>query len=114
VLRELGAEVIVYGNQPDGKTSIRHCGSIILRSCARRSGAPRRPGIAHDATPDRVLLCDRDGQADDGDDIMADRRLDMLAQGTLAKKTLVGTLMSNAGLEAAMVEAGRQGDPHQA
>jgi phosphoglucosamine mutase len=42
----------------------------------------------------------------DGDDIMAIASLDMLAQGTLGEKTVVSTVMSNAGLEAAVSKAG--------
>jgi len=63
-------------------------------------------GIAHDGDADRVLLCDETGTLIDGDDIMAIATLDMLAQNTLLGKTLVTTVMSNAGLEAAITAAG--------
>lgn len=63
-------------------------------------------GIAHDGDADRVLLCDETGTLVDGDDIMAIAGLDMLQQGTLAEKTLVATIMSNAGLDAALEAAG--------
>ena len=63
-------------------------------------------GIAHDGDADRVLLCDETGALIDGDDIMAIAALDMLAQNTLAEKTLVSTVMSNAGLEVAIKSAG--------
>ena len=63
-------------------------------------------GIAHDGDADRVLLCDETGALTDGDDILVITGLDMLAQGTLAKKTLVSTVMSNAGLEATFKKAG--------
>ena len=63
-------------------------------------------GIAHDGDADRVLLCDEKGKLIDGDDIMAIAALDMLAQNTLAGKTLVATVMSNAGLEPAIQSAG--------
>jgi len=63
-------------------------------------------GIAHDGDADRVLLCDEQGNLIDGDDIMAIAALEMLAEETLAKKTLVATVMSNAGLEAAIKKAG--------
>jgi phosphoglucosamine mutase len=52
------------------------------------------------------LLCDEKGNLIDGDDIMAIAALDMLTQKTLAEKTLVTTVMSNAGLEAAIKSAG--------
>ena len=63
-------------------------------------------GIAHDGDADRVLLCDEKGNLIDGDDIMAIAALEMLAEKTLARKTLVSTVMSNAGLEAAIKKAG--------
>ena len=63
-------------------------------------------GLAHDGDADRVLLCDETGALTDGDDVMAICGLEMLAQGTLSKKTVVTTVMSNAGLEAAIKKAG--------
>jgi phosphoglucosamine mutase len=107
VLRELGAEVIVYGNQPDGKNINENCGSMHPEAMCRKvveHGAV--VGIAHDGDADRVLLCDETGTLIDGDDIMAIAALDMLAEKSLAKKTLVTTVMSNAGLEAAIMAAG--------
>jgi phosphoglucosamine mutase len=107
VLRELGAEVIVYGNQPDGKNINKDCGSMHPSLMCQKIWEHRADlGIAHDGDADRVLLCDEKGALIDGDDIMAIAGLDMLAQGTLAKKTLVSTVMSNAGLEAAIAAAG--------
>ncbi len=107
VLRELGGEVFVYGNQPDGTNINKDCGSMHPEQLARKvreHGA--HIGIAHDGDADRLILCDEKGELIDGDDIMAIAGLDMLAQGTLAKKTLVTTVMSNAGLDAAIKGAG--------
>jgi len=107
VLRELGAEVIVYGNQPDGMNINRDCGSMHPEAMCRKVVEHKAHlGIAHDGDADRVLLCDEKGQLIDGDDIMAIAALDMLARKTLAEKTLVATVMSNAGLEAAIKKAG--------
>ena len=107
VLRELGAEVIVYGNQPDGKNINKDCGSMHPTLMCQKIWEHRADlGIAHDGDADRVLLCDEKGTLIDGDDIMAIAGLDLLAQGTLAKKTLVSTVMSNAGLDAAIAAAG--------
>jgi phosphoglucosamine mutase len=107
VLRELGAEVIVYGNQPDGMNINRDCGSMHPEAMCRKVVEHKAHiGIAHDGDADRVLLCDEKGQLIDGDDIMAIAALDMLAQKTLAGKTLVSTVMSNAGLEDAIKSAG--------
>jgi len=107
VLRELGAEVIVYGNQPDGMNINRNCGSMHPDNLCRKVVEHKANiGIAHDGDADRVLLCDEKGRLIDGDDIMAIAALDMLTQGALVQKTLVATVMSNAGLEAALKSAG--------
>jgi phosphoglucosamine mutase len=107
VLRELGAEVIVFGNQPDGKNINENCGSMFPEILCRKVVEHKAHiGIAHDGDADRVLLCDEKGRLIDGDDIMAIAALNMLAQKTLAKKALVATVMSNAGLEAAIKSAG--------
>ena len=107
VLRELGAEVIIYGNVPDGKNINANCGSMHPEAmCKKVVEHGAHIGIAHDGDADRVLLCDEKGNLIDGDDIMAIAALEMLAEKTLAKKTLVSTVMSNAGLEAAIMKAG--------
>src|ERR1700690_2192784 len=107
VLRELGAEVIVYGNLPDGRNINENCGSMHPEAmCKKVVEHGAQLGIAHDGDADRVLLCDENGKLIDGDDIMAIAALDMLAQKTLAEKTLVATVMSNAGLETAIKSAG--------
>jgi phosphoglucosamine mutase len=107
VLRELGAEVIVYGNQPDGKNINKDCGSMHPSLMCQKIWEHRADlGIAHDGDGDRLLLCDEKGNLVDGDDVMAIAALDMLAQGALGKKTLVCTVMSNSGLDVALAAAG--------
>ena len=107
VLRELGAEIVVVGNQPDGTNINRDCGSMHPEQlCAKVQESNGHLGIAHDGDADRVLFCDEKGKLIDGDDVMAIAGLDMLAHGRLAKKTLVSTVMSNAGLDAVIGEAG--------
>ena len=107
VLRELGADVIVFNNQPDGKNINENCGSMHPEAmCQKVVEHGAHLGIAHDGDADRVLLCDEKGNLIDGDDIMAIAALEMLAEKTLVKKTLVSTVMSNAGLESAIVKAG--------
>lgn len=107
VLRELGAEVLVFGNQPDGTNINRECGSMHPQQLCRLVLEYRADvGIAHDGDADRVLMCDEKGRLVDGDDIMAIAALEMLAQGTLAERTLVTTVMSNAGLDRAIQAAG--------
>ena len=107
VLRELGAEVIVFNHQPDGKNINENCGSMHPELMCRKVLEHRAHlGIAHDGDADRVLLCDEQGNLIDGDDIMAIAALSLLAENSLAGKTLVSTVMSNAGLEAAITAAG--------
>jgi phosphoglucosamine mutase len=107
VLRELGAEVIVYGNQPDGKNINKDCGSMHPNMMCQKIWEHRADvGIAHDGDADRVLLCDEKGNLVDGDDIMALSALDLLAKSGLKEKTLVATVMSNAGLDEAVQKAG--------
>jgi phosphoglucosamine mutase len=107
VLRELGAEVIVFGNQPDGMNINKECGSMHPQHMCQKVYDYRADlGIAHDGDADRVLLCDETGQFIDGDDILAIAALNMLEQGTLNHKTTVATVMSNAGLEALIQAAG--------
>jgi phosphoglucosamine mutase len=85
----------------------KDCGSMHPESlCSKVVEHKAHMGIAHDGDADRVLLCDEKGTLIDGDDIMAITGLDMLKQGELAKKTLVTTVMSNAGLEATITGAG--------
>jgi phosphoglucosamine mutase len=107
VLRELGAEVIVYGNQPNGTNINQECGSIHPDTLCQKVIEHRAQlGIAHDGDADRVLLCDEHGKLVDGDDILAITGLEMLAESRLAEKTVVATVMSNAGLDAVIKEAG--------
>jgi phosphoglucosamine mutase len=107
VLRELGAEVFVFGNQPDGTNINRECGCMHPEYvCAKVKELRADVGIAHDGDADRVLLCDEAGNIIDGDDIMVTAGLDMIAQKLLAHETLVTTVMSNAGVDAAIKGAG--------
>ena len=107
VLSELGADIVVYGNQPDGMNINKECGSMYPEQmCQKVREHKACIGIAHDGDADRVMLCDENGTLVDGDDIMAIAGLDMLAQGSLGEKTVVSTVMSNAGLEAAIGNAG--------
>jgi len=107
VLRELGAEVFVFGNQPDGKNINKECGSMHPQLMGQKVRELRADiGIAHDGDADRVLLCDEHGTVVDGDDILVVAGTDMLASKTLAKETVVATVMSNAGVADAIKRTG--------
>src|SRR5881628_1397726 len=102
VLRELGADVFVYGIQPDGMNINTDCGSMHpQRMCQKVWEHRAHLGISHDGDADRVLFCDEAGHLIDGDDVMAICGLEMLAEGTLQDKALVATIMRKAGLDAA-------------
>src|SRR5512140_2069628 len=63
VLRELGAEVIAIGNQPDGKNINKDCGSMHPAMMCQKIWEHRADvGLAHDGDADRVLLCDEKGK----------------------------------------------------
>ncbi|MEY2410851.1 MAG: phosphoglucosamine mutase [Verrucomicrobiota bacterium] len=107
VLRELGAEVMVFGNQPDGSNINKDCGSMHpAQLCAKVREFRADLGIAHDGDADRVVLCDETGTVLDGDDILVIAALDMLSHESLAQKTVVATVMSNAGVDVAIKNAG--------
>ena len=107
VLRELGAEVIPLGVDPDGTNINAGCGSLhpqVVRDKVRELRADI--GIALDGDADRVIVCDEFGNEVDGDHIMAICALDLLRQKKLKKNTLVATVMSNMGLDIAIRNAG--------
>ena len=107
VLRELGAQAVVHGNQPDGSNINKDCGSMHPEHLCRLVREHKAHlGMAHDGDADRVLLCDENGVLIDGDDILAILALERLASGTLSRNTVVTTVMSNAGLDAAIQAAG--------
>lgn len=107
ILRELGAEISVVHNQPNGTNINAACGSTHpeeIQRFVRETGAT--VGIAHDGDADRVLLCDENGEVVDGDEILAIASVDLLGNGQLAQETLVATIMSNFGLDEALARHG--------
>ena len=109
VLRELGAEIEVIANTPDGMNINDQCGAVHperLQEAVRRHGA--HIGIALDGDADRAIFVCEQGEIIDGDHVMAALGLDLQGQGQLAAQTVVGTVMSNFGLEIAMKKAGIQ------
>ena len=99
LLEELGAKVISIGVKPNGLNINDKCGSTYpskIRSAVKKFKA--HIGISFDGDADRIIMCDENGRIINGDQIIA-----MLARRWKAKKILkggvVGTLMSNYGLE---------------
>ena len=106
-LRSLGAEVVGLGDAPDGRNinagvGSEHPGSLAVAVVA----AAARLGIAHDGDGDRCVLCDERGGILDGDEILSMLAVHSLGRGTLAKNTLVVTVQSNLGVDAAVGAAG--------
>jgi phosphoglucosamine mutase len=107
VFAELGADVTALGIRPNGRNINAGCGALHPEGVVaevRKQNA--HIGVALDGDADRVILVDEKGQVVDGDAVMALCAKRMLAEHTLAKRTLVATVMSNLGLERAMEEAG--------
>ena len=99
ILSELGAKVITVGVSPNGLNINYKCGSTypeVIKKIVKKNKADI--GIALDGDADRVIMCDEKSQIIDGDQIIA-----MIANRWKRKKILkggvVGTLMSNYGLE---------------
>jgi phosphoglucosamine mutase len=103
VFEELGAKVITLGVKPDGKNINDACGAVHPEGMARAILKHRAHlGLALDGDADRVILADEEGRIIDGDAVMALVGRDLVRQGTLAKRTVVATVMSNIGLERAL------------
>ncbi|TAL72397.1 MAG: phosphoglucosamine mutase [Rhodanobacter sp.] len=102
VFAELGAEVIALGNQPDGFNINRNIGSTHPETLQRTVVEQHADlGVAFDGDGDRVQLVDRHGVLADGDDLLYVIARAWKARGLL-KGPVVGTLMSNYGLELAL------------
>ena len=100
ILRELGADVAVSHNEPNGMNINDACGSTHPEEIQRIVQMNRADvGITHDGDADRVLLCDENGAIVDGDEILAIAAVDLLRRGQLRDKTLVATVMSNFSLD---------------
>src|SRR5476651_2122885 len=106
VLRELGAKVIAIGCEPDGMNINEKCGATDVGQLQQRVLAEKADvGLAFDGDGDRIIMVDHEGNKVDGDQIMYIIAREGLRQGQL-KGGVVGTLMSNMGLELALKQLG--------
>ena len=99
MIKSLGAKVIVIGNKPNGFNINKNCGSTFpnkLRRFVLKNKA--HLGISLDGDADRIIMCDEKGGIIDGDQIIAALALQWKKKRIL-KGGVVGTLMSNYGLE---------------
>ena len=107
VLRELGASVITIGTEPDGLNINRDCGSTHPEKLAERVLEENADlGIAFDGDGDRLIMVDHKGETVDGDEllyIIARYKLGKLGKGG-RDQGIIGTVMSNLGLEIALKE----------
>ena len=106
VFKELGAEVIVLSAQPNGLNINDNCGSTHmgqLQAAVVAEGADL--GIAFDGDGDRVLMVDHTGAVVDGDELLFIIARDLHERGKL-QGGVVGTLMSNLGLELVLADLG--------
>jgi phosphoglucosamine mutase len=107
IFKELGAEVIVTANEPDGLNINEGCGALHPETAGelvRQHGADL--GISFDGDADRVIFTDASGQVVSGDRILGLCAIGLKEQGKLKHDTLVATVMSNLGLIEAMKELG--------
>ncbi len=106
VLRELGATVIAIGCQPDGMNINKECGATDIRMLQARVLQENADiGLAFDGDGDRIMMVDHQGNKVDGDQILYIIAREGLRQGQL-RGGVVGTLMSNIGLELALKQLG--------
>ena len=102
VMRELGANVIAINNKPDGININAQCGSTHPESLQKAVLEYEADvGIALDGDGDRIVMVDEAGELVDGDGIL----YVLATQGQTKAKGVVGTLMSNMGLELALKDA---------
>lgn len=100
ILRELGAEVVAIGIEPNGFNINKDCGSTAPKKlCETVVKEKAHIGIALDGDADRVLICDEKGKIADGDQLMAMIATQCKKAGTIRGGGIVATQMSNIGLE---------------
>lgn len=107
IFKELGAEVIVTANQPDGININDGCGALHPEAAGdlvRLHGADL--GISFDGDADRVIFTDASGQVVSGDRVLGLCAIGLKEQGRLKHDTLVATIMSNLGLIESMKSHG--------
>jgi len=107
VLEELGAEVIVLHNKPDGFNINEGCGALHPKDVQKAVIKYRADlGFALDGDADRLVVIDEKGEVVDGDQLLGALGLYLKENGQLKGDGIVATVMSNQGLEDFMKENG--------
>ncbi len=107
LFRRLGFDVVVIGDEPNGRNINLNCGSThldLLQQKVLEKSA--RLGIAFDGDGDRALFVDRRGQTVDGDAVLLIAGVQLQQEQRLPGNAVVATVMSNIGLELALEERG--------
>jgi len=106
VFHELGAEIHVIGNAPDGMNINDQCGATHTQAIAQFTRSIQADiGIAVDGDGDRLMMCDQSGRIFDGDDLLFAIARDRQRQGLLGGGVM-GTLMTNYAVERAFAAEG--------
>jgi len=100
ILQELGADVVVLGNEPNGFNINEGCGAMHPENLARAVEEYRADiGLALDGDADRLVIVDEKGDVVDGDKLMGVLAVYLKEQGKLKGDAMVATVMSNQGLD---------------
>ena len=100
ILRQMGGNIFVYNDRPDGKNINNNCGALhpeYLSQCIINK--EMHIGISFDGDADRAIFCDNTGRVYDGDMILAMIGLYLKSKRKLKNNAIVATIMSNYGLE---------------
>jgi phosphoglucosamine mutase len=109
VFQELGAEVMVLGNQPNGFNVNDKAGALYPVKMTEAVIKYRADvGVSLDGDADRVIMADEKGRVVNGDHILAMAAIHLKEQGRLPKNTIVATHMSNFALDKLMNDHGIQ------
>lgn len=100
VLEELGAEVIIMANKPNGYNINTNCGAMHPELLSQKVIETRADiGIALDGDADRIVVVDERGEVIDGDKLIGALAIHLKNEKKLANDKVVATVMSNKGLE---------------
>jgi phosphoglucosamine mutase len=107
LFRKLGAEVVAMGVQPDGRNINAGCGSLHLEGLQERVVAEGAElGVAFDGDADRAMFVCKDGMVVNGDGVLLGVARYLKSHKLLKNNRVVGTSMSNLGLERVLAQEG--------
>jgi phosphoglucosamine mutase len=100
ILEELGADIIVIGDKPDGFNINTNCGAMHPELVAEKVIETRADiGVALDGDADRIVIIDEKGEVVDGDKLIGALAVYLKNENRLSSNSIVATVMSNQGLE---------------